>query len=95
MEFEELLTNYREQIDSLDKELLYLLSRRFVIVKQIGVLKNGNNIPILQKNRWEALLNENIEVWMELWLSRDIVEDIWNRIHAESLKIEKKIWQIN
>jgi chorismate mutase len=35
MDFNELLTNYRDQIDTLDKELLYLLSRRFEIVKQI------------------------------------------------------------
>jgi chorismate mutase len=69
--------------------LLYLLSRRFEIVKQIWVLKKENNIPILQKNRLETLLRENIEVWRDLWLSKEIVEDIWNRIHDESLKIER------
>lgn len=89
MDFKELLTNYRDQIDSLDKELLYLLSRRFEIVKQIWILKKENSIPVLQKNRWDVLLSENIEVWRELWLSKEIVEDIWNRIHAESLKIEQ------
>jgi len=89
MDFNELLTNYRDQIDTLDKELLYLLSRRFEIVKQIWVLKKENNIPILQKNRLETLLRENIEVWRDLWLSKEIVEDIWNRIHDESLKIER------
>jgi chorismate mutase len=35
MEHIELLQNYREQIDTLDKEMIYLLSRRFEIVKQI------------------------------------------------------------
>jgi chorismate mutase len=35
METNELLKNYREQIDTLDKELIYLLFRRFEIVKQV------------------------------------------------------------
>ncbi|MBT3727366.1 hypothetical protein HOG21_07065 [bacterium] len=35
METQEILENYREQIDSLDKELLYLFKRRFEIVLQV------------------------------------------------------------
>lgn len=89
MEHPELLKNYREQIDSLDKELLYLLSRRFELVKQIWIIKKENQVQILQPERWNSLLNENIEVWKELWLSEQIVKDIWNRIHKESLEIEK------
>ena len=89
MEYKELLKNYREQIDTLDKEIIYLLSRRFEIVKQVWILKKENNIPALQKDRWEELLNENIEVANELWVSESIIRDIWERIHKESLKIEK------
>jgi chorismate mutase len=35
MENSELLENYREQINTLDKELIYLFFRRFEIVKEI------------------------------------------------------------
>jgi chorismate mutase len=35
MEYKELLENYRAQIDTLDKEIIYLLSRRFTIVNQV------------------------------------------------------------
>jgi chorismate mutase len=35
MENKDLLENYRAQIDTLDKELIYLFFRRFEIVKQI------------------------------------------------------------
>jgi chorismate mutase len=35
MQLDELLKNYREQIDTLDNEIIYLLSRRFALVKQI------------------------------------------------------------
>ncbi len=89
MEYKELLENYRAQIDTLDKEIIYLLSRRFTIVNQIWILKKENNIKPLQNNRWNRLLNENIEVWNELEVSESIIRDIWTRIHEESLKIEK------
>lgn len=89
MEYNELLCNYRAQIDTLDKEIIYLLSRRFEIINQVWILKKENNIPALQKDRWEELLNENIEVWYELGISEEIIRDIWERIHKESLKIEK------
>jgi chorismate mutase len=35
MDIKELLENYRQQIDSLDKEIIYLLFRRFTIVEEI------------------------------------------------------------
>jgi chorismate mutase len=35
MKNNKLLENFREQIDTLDAEILYLLSRRFTIVNEI------------------------------------------------------------
>lgn len=90
MEFENLLKNYREQIDSLDKELIYLLSRRFEIVKQVWIIKKSEWIKNpLDKTRWEKLMKDNLEVSKELWLSDELIVDLWNRIHSEALDIEK------
>lgn len=88
MEFEELLQNYREQIDTLDKELLYLFHRRFEIVKEIWKLKKENSLEPLQVDRWKKLLTDNILVWEDLWLDEEFVIDIWERIHKECLKLE-------
>lgn len=89
MQNEKLLKNYREQISSLDKEIIYLLSRRFIIVNEIWNIKKQENIPVLQKDIWEKLLSENIEKAQELGLEIKLIEDIWNRIHEESLRIEE------
>ena len=89
MEYKELLENYRAQIDTLDKEIIYLLSRRFTIVNQVWILKKENNIKPLQSTRWNELLTENIEVWKELEVWEEFIRDVWERIHEESLKIEK------
>lgn len=88
---EDILKNYREQIDTLDAELLYLFSRRFEIVKQIWIIKHENNITPLQNDRWNKLLQEKFEIWEELKLCKDFINDIWTRIHIESLKIEKSL----
>jgi chorismate mutase len=36
------------------------------------------------------LLNKLIEKWNKIWLEKKFIEDIWNRIHKESLKIQEK-----
>ncbi|MDD3793959.1 MAG: chorismate mutase [Candidatus Gracilibacteria bacterium] len=89
MENRELLDIYRKQIDTLDKELIYLFFRRFEIVKQIGIIKKQEKIEPLDNTRWQTLLNENLEVSREYGLDDNFIIDIWNRIHSESLKLEK------
>lgn len=89
MENKELLENYRVQIDTLDKELIYLFFRRFEIVKQIWEIKKQEWIKPLDNNRWQELLNDNLEVAREFWLNEKFVTDIWERIHEESLDLEK------
>jgi len=89
MQNQELLRNYREQINSLDKELLYLFSRRFIIVSEIGKIKKLEKMQALQLSRWEELMKENIESWLEMGLEKDFIIDIWERIHKQSLEIEK------
>lgn len=89
MEYKELLNIYRHQIDTLDKEVITLLARRFEIVKQIWIIKKENNIQPLQNDRWKKLLDENIEFWEELLVPEKFIIDIWERIHKESLEIEK------
>lgn len=90
MENKELLENYREQINTLDKELIYLLFRRFEIVKQVWEVKKQSWIKNpLDKNRWKELMAENLATSRDYWLSDDLINDLWNRIHTESLDLEK------
>lgn len=89
MENKELLKIYRHQIDTLDKELISLIARRFEIVKQIGIIKKEDSIEALQLDRWNKLLQDNIEMWREYLVSESFIRDVWNRIHEESLELEK------
>jgi len=88
MEYKELLQIYRDQINTLDLELLSLLARRFEIVNQIWIIKKENNIQALQKDRWNELIEILLDEWIDQWINKNFIIDIWNRIHEESLKIE-------
>jgi chorismate mutase len=58
-------------------------------VNEIWKIKKDNWMQILQSDRWNKVLLEKIEIWEELWVKKEFIEDIWNRIHKESLEIEK------
>jgi len=59
------------------------------MVSEIGKIKKLENMQALQLSRWEELMKENIRVWLEIGLEKDFIIDIWERIHKQSLEIEK------
>ena len=89
MELDNILKNFREQIDTIDYEIIYLLSRRFALVEQIWNIKKDMWENALQPKRWEKLMNNLLEEAKERNVDEDLVKTIWNEIHKVSLKIEK------
>lgn len=84
-----LLKDLRKQIDHIDSEILSFIWKRLRIVKKIWKLKKENNIPALQPNRWNDLLKKLKTKAEKKWINPEFVENIWNQIHKEALKIEK------
>ncbi len=89
MDLDELLKNFRNQIDTIDEEMIYLLSRRFELVKQIGNLKKEIWAKAHQPKRWEKVIENLYREADDKWLNREVVKQIWDSIHNESLKIEE------
>lgn len=75
------LDDLRKQIDKIDESIVNLLSKRIEIVKRIGGLKKKNNIPVLDKLRWQKIIRSK----------KGYVKKIWEIIHSEALKVEKLI----
>lgn len=84
------LEDWRKQIDQLDEKILVLLARRIKIVKKIGQLKKEQNISVIDKNRWQNVLNHAILKSEELGLSKDFIKKVFNLIHKYSIKIQKE-----
>ena len=86
-----ILEQYREQIDSIDQQLLELLMQRMKIINQIGHFKLDNKITILQLRRWEKIIKTRIEFGKEMNLPAAFIKDILQIIHKESIRQQNEI----
>lgn len=89
MELDEYLKNFREQIDTLDHEIIYLLSRRFALVEQVWNIKKEVWAEVIQQKRWDEVMKKILEEAKEKHISEELVKNIWELIHKESINIEK------
>jgi chorismate mutase len=86
-----LLDEFRQEIDAVDKQIISLLAKRFEIVRKVGAYKAERNIPPLDQERWREVLLSKMKQAKLLNLSEALVKDIYERIHKEALKLEKKV----
>ncbi len=80
------LQELRSQIDIIDDELLNLLAKRSEISSKIGVIKKENNLTVLQQDRWNSILSKHIEKGMTLGLKEELVKEIFELIHKDSIE---------
>lgn len=85
------LMNYRVAIDSLDNSIIQLIGQREKIVKAIGIYKAKHNIPSLQANRFQEVVNRSIAAGKEQGLPPEFITSLMNLIHDESLRLEDEI----
>lgn len=84
-----MLTEYRNQIDRIDDQLVELLAQRFEVVRHVGIHKKELGLPALQPGRWQEVLEKRMKTADSYGISRKFITDIWNRIHAYALEIEE------
>jgi len=84
-----MLEQYRQEIDNLDNIIIEALWKRMEVVKKVWEYKKEHNIAPLQQWRWQKVLENVVQKWERFWLKKEFVEDVYNRIHEEALKIEK------
>lgn len=79
----DILDNYRLEINNIDEELLTLLKKRMKLSIKIGKFKKENNIPILNKNRENQVL-ERINTCNkkdnEIIISENLIGILWTNI---------------
>lgn len=79
------LAIFRNQIDSLDAEIIQLLGRRMQVAEQVGAYKARRTMPPLQQGRFEAILKKNIALGKAVNLSETCITELMHAIHKESL----------
>ncbi len=89
--FINILEQYRNQIDSLDMQMLELLSQRMDIVEEIGEYKKENNVTILQLRRWENILRTRIEHGNNLNLPQEFIKKLLQLVHKASIQKQTEV----
>ncbi len=90
-QFKEQLLNFRNQIDTFDKNIINLLNNRKGVVEQIANFKHENRLTIFQIERWFEILNTRKENAKFLALDEQMVEEIFTLIHKYSILTQTNI----
>lgn len=80
------MARVRAEISHVDARIIEDLAERMRWVEQIGQLKQEHNIPVLQLNRWENLLEDHIARARKAGLDPDFIKAIFEIIHAQAVK---------
>jgi chorismate mutase/prephenate dehydratase len=57
----DILKNSREKIDQIDKQMAQLFEKRMKVVEDIILYKTQNNLPVLDNNRENLIVQKNIQ----------------------------------
>ncbi len=85
------LENLRCEIDKIDKEIIELLWKRFVLVNNVAEYKKTNNLAPFQASRWQNMLDERIRLGKQTSLPEELIVEIWEAIHKHALNLEASI----
>ena len=90
-EFNTHLSQIREGIDQLDREIFEVLAERMKAVEEIGRYKKQNDVTVFQVNRWNEIMRTRAEWAEELGLSKEFMEEVFTQIHDASIRRQTQI----
>jgi chorismate mutase len=85
------LDQLREKINHIDDELLNLLNNRMQVAREIGLFKKNNNLTILQKSRWNEILEKGKEYANSHDLSENFIQAYLQSVHDESITQQERV----
>ncbi len=85
------LDGMREQLDSIDQQLVELLAHRMNIVEKIGEHKCKNNLTIFQLRRWQKTFEQNSHMGRKAGLTDDFIGKMISLIHMESIQRQNAV----
>lgn len=82
------LEQFRQQIDSIDHQLIELLAQRCDISRKIGEYKQEHNLSIFQLRRWENIIQSRMKHGRELHLPEEHLMKMLQIIHKMSIQLQ-------
>ena len=78
----------RRMMDEVDDALWETIARRMEVSKQIGEYKRQEGIAVVQPTRFAEILNKRLNWAKEKGLSEEVVREVMEAIHTESIKAQ-------
>ncbi|MFR9620075.1 MAG: bifunctional 3-deoxy-7-phosphoheptulonate synthase/chorismate mutase type II [Rikenellaceae bacterium] len=85
------ISDLRSQIDELDSGMLTLLSKRMRVSREIGMYKKEHNMPVLQTDRYEEILERRTFDSSIMEMDKKFIKAILTAIHEESVQQQLRI----
>lgn len=85
------LSALRIQMDSIDEQLMELLSGRMDIAKQMGEFKKEEGLTVLHLERWREIVRTRMDWSKELGLSEEFILRVLEQVHKESIKVQTDV----
>ena len=87
----ESLSELRKQIDECDNNLLGELAKRMRIAREIGTYKKEHNMPVLQAERYNKILDKYGIQGMQCGMDPVFIKKVFEAIHEESIRQQMEI----
>ncbi len=84
------LLNFREKIDAIDDNIIDLIGRRFELVRQVGLTKIKNNIPVMQSDRVNEVKQRCKARGQQHNIRKEFVENLYQLIINEACYLENE-----
>lgn len=83
-----MLAKFREELDSIDQEILQLLSRRLRICLDVAAFKKKSGVPVMQPTRVSEVKSRRAEQGIDCGLDPGFVTRLWTSIIDEACRLE-------
>ena len=87
------LGEFRQHIDSIDSRIVELLAERMEVARNIGNYKSQRGITIVQRDRYNELLQVAERRAESMGLSKEFIHRIFSSIHEESVRSQIEIFE--
>ena len=81
----------RDKLDMIDNEIISLLAKRAGVVREIGRIKKEKGLTVFQPFRYKEIMERCTALCEKYDLDAAVVKDIFETIHAESVRQQLRI----
>lgn len=91
--FRDRLEEMRNQVDSIDHQLIELVASRMRISAQMGEFKCRNDVTVFQLDRWLEILRTRTQHGISEGLDEEFIGALIRMIHEESIRCQDRVME--